>query len=220
VSGYKPNRFTITKGIPVRWVITSQSQFSCAVALSVPSLGIQKNLKKGENIIEFTPQKTGRIPFSCSMGMYRGYFDVVETSGKTSGITAQAQAAYADNTDSTSTSCGGRRPSSSLLNTDNSNTISQKAIMSGNKQIIKSIESDSILSPDEFTVSVNIPAEWTITPDSVPIGCMVGFYNEELGIAVDDTYPSPTTINFIPTEKGDYEITCPMGMGRALIHVQ
>jgi len=44
----------------------------CAASLVVPSLGIQKNLKKGENIIEFTPTVKGSIPYACSMGMYRG----------------------------------------------------------------------------------------------------------------------------------------------------
>jgi sulfite exporter TauE/SafE/copper chaperone CopZ len=76
--GYEPNQFTIQKGKKVRWIIDSKNQFSCATSLVVPSLGISKNLKKGENIIEFTPSQTGEIPFSCSMGMYRGKFIVVD----------------------------------------------------------------------------------------------------------------------------------------------
>jgi plastocyanin domain-containing protein len=35
-------------------------------------------LAPGENIVEFTPQTVGQIKFSCSMGMYTGYFNVVE----------------------------------------------------------------------------------------------------------------------------------------------
>lgn len=76
-NGYFPNTFTIEKGKPVQWVIDSQSAFSCASSLVVPSLGISKNLKSGENIITFTPTETGEINFSCSMGMYRGKFIVV-----------------------------------------------------------------------------------------------------------------------------------------------
>lgn len=76
--GYSPNSLTIKKGQPVRWIIDAQAPYSCASALIVPSLKIQKQLKAGENIIEFTPQETGTIPFSCSMGMYRGKFIVVE----------------------------------------------------------------------------------------------------------------------------------------------
>ncbi len=76
--GYLPNKFTIIKDKPVRWIITAEAPYSCASALIVPSLRIQKQLERGENIIEFTPTKTGSIPFSCSMGMYTGSFQVVE----------------------------------------------------------------------------------------------------------------------------------------------
>jgi hypothetical protein len=76
--GYSPNKFVIKKGLPVKWMIDAQNAFSCASSLLVPSLKIQKNLTPGENIIEFTPQKSGRLNFSCSMGMYGGYFEVIE----------------------------------------------------------------------------------------------------------------------------------------------
>jgi len=76
--GYLPNRFNIIKNKPVRWVIDAQAPYSCASALIVPSLNISKQLQPGENIIEFTPDKIGEIPFSCSMGMYTGVFIVTE----------------------------------------------------------------------------------------------------------------------------------------------
>lgn len=76
--GYSPNQFVIKKGLPVRWVINAQNTFTCASSLLVPALKIQKNLTAGENIIEFTPDKVGRLNFSCSMGMYGGQFEVIE----------------------------------------------------------------------------------------------------------------------------------------------
>jgi len=81
-SGYSPNRFTIKQGIPVRWIIDAQAPYSCAASLSLPKYNIRKYLTAGENIIEFTPKETGRIPFSCSMGMYTGVFNVVDKNGK------------------------------------------------------------------------------------------------------------------------------------------
>ena len=75
--GYTPNDFTIIKGMPVRWVITANAPYSCASGLIVPSLNIEKQLTPGENTIEFTPSNVGSIPFSCSMGMYTGNFNVV-----------------------------------------------------------------------------------------------------------------------------------------------
>lgn len=80
-SGYSPNSFTIVKGVPVKWIIDAQAPYSCASSLIVPKLNIRKNLTKGENVIEFTPTEVGRLPFSCSMGMYTGVFNVVEKQG-------------------------------------------------------------------------------------------------------------------------------------------
>ncbi len=109
--GYSPNRFTILKDQPVRWIIQADAPYSCASALVVPSLRIQKQLKAGENIIEFTPTKVGNIPFSCSMGMYVGNFRVVASekelsSVDDSNIINQAQAAEG-NSGACGGSCGG-----------------------------------------------------------------------------------------------------------------
>lgn len=78
-SGYDPREFVIEKGKKVRWIINSTNQFSCASSISVPQYGIKRNLKLGENIIEFTPTAIGEISFSCAMGMYRGKFVVVDS---------------------------------------------------------------------------------------------------------------------------------------------
>lgn len=77
-AGYSPNVFTVQKGKTVKWIINSTAPFSCASYISMPKFNISQPLKKGENIITFTPTETGTIPFSCSMGMYRGKFIVVD----------------------------------------------------------------------------------------------------------------------------------------------
>lgn len=71
-NGYRPSVFTVRRGQPVKWIINSQNSFTCASFLVVPRLGINAPLKLGENIVEFTPSEIGEIPFSCSMGMFRG----------------------------------------------------------------------------------------------------------------------------------------------------
>jgi sulfite exporter TauE/SafE len=76
-SGYVPNTFTIKKGIPVQWIITSESSASCASSIVSSQLSLRRQLQVGENIVEFTPTKEGIIRFSCSMGMYRGSFNVI-----------------------------------------------------------------------------------------------------------------------------------------------
>ena len=77
-AGYLPNSFTIKKGVPVRWEIESTPDRSCANALIVPSYKIREFLKPGSNVLEFTPTQTGQIPFSCSMKMFTGNFNVIE----------------------------------------------------------------------------------------------------------------------------------------------
>ena len=79
-TGYSPNYLIVELGRPVRWIIDSKTQYSCASSFVVPSLGIRRQLKLGKNIIEFTPTKLGKIPFSCSMGMYTGTIEVIEKS--------------------------------------------------------------------------------------------------------------------------------------------
>ncbi|OGY49550.1 MAG: hypothetical protein A3B89_01715 [Candidatus Buchananbacteria bacterium RIFCSPHIGHO2_02_FULL_40_13] len=77
-NGYSPNVFTIKKGQPVKWIITSTDPFTCASSIMIREYGLSRGLKKGENIIEFTPTKAGEIKFSCTMGMYTGKFIVKE----------------------------------------------------------------------------------------------------------------------------------------------
>ncbi len=75
--GYTPNAFYVQKGIPVKWVIDGKQINSCNNSVVAQSLNIQKKLKSGENIIEFTPGDKD-INFSCWMGMIRGVIKVVD----------------------------------------------------------------------------------------------------------------------------------------------
>ncbi len=77
--GYDPSYIKVKKGLPVTLTLVSDSVYSCALAFRIPSLNISKNLKPTDSeVIEFTPIEIGRIPFSCSMGMYRGTIEVVD----------------------------------------------------------------------------------------------------------------------------------------------
>ena len=78
-NGYSPERVQVKKGIPVKVTLKAQNAYSCAAAFRVPTLGISKNLGEVETqTFTFTPDKIGIIPFNCSMGMYRGTFEVIE----------------------------------------------------------------------------------------------------------------------------------------------
>src|SRR3989344_3043640 len=78
-SGYSPNSFVLKKGVPVKWNVNVKQLTGCNQELLLSQYGIDKNLKEGLNIIEFTPDKVGAISFTCGMGMLRGSFIVTES---------------------------------------------------------------------------------------------------------------------------------------------
>ncbi len=67
---YEPANFTVKRGVPVEWLIDGSGARGCARVIVVPKLGLTSYLKStGIKKITFTPQETGFIAFSCSMGM-------------------------------------------------------------------------------------------------------------------------------------------------------
>lgn len=88
-SGYIPNNFTITQGVPVRWIITSENINTCASSIISSKLGIRQGLRKGQNIIEFTPTEVGTVRFSCTMGMYNGTFNILPGNNNPVVVTPQ-----------------------------------------------------------------------------------------------------------------------------------
>ena len=75
--GYVPQSFTIKKGVPVELTVKNEEARGCIQAFVIPDLNIRKVVRLGEwTTINFTPQKVGKISFTCSMGMYYGEFIV------------------------------------------------------------------------------------------------------------------------------------------------
>lgn len=75
---YSPAAFTLKQGVPVEWHIDGTNAQGCAQILTIPDLNITKQLSTiTDNVITFTPTKTGQLNFSCPMGMARGSFTVV-----------------------------------------------------------------------------------------------------------------------------------------------
>lgn len=76
--GFTPTRFTLLRGVPVKWVINATEVTTCNNRIVVPSLKLEFDVKPGRQTIDFTPEKTGVIPWSCWMGMLRGEFIIVD----------------------------------------------------------------------------------------------------------------------------------------------
>ncbi len=79
--GWEPDRFALIKGIPVRWIITGEEINSCNNAIVVPEYGLEFPVRRGEQVIEFTPKDEGVVSWSCWMGMIPGSFVVKDREG-------------------------------------------------------------------------------------------------------------------------------------------
>lgn len=77
-SGYSPTNITLKKGVLARIKLITNNVQSCSRSFTIPALNLQRLLPStGESTIEFTPQETGPLAFSCSMGMYTGRFNII-----------------------------------------------------------------------------------------------------------------------------------------------
>lgn len=77
-SGYRPTRVTVKKGIPVELILESNGVYSCAASFTFRAFGIDANLEPtGSQTFNFTPTRTGKFTYSCSMGMYTGVMEVI-----------------------------------------------------------------------------------------------------------------------------------------------
>ncbi len=81
-SAYAP--IIVQKGIPVRFNIRAEEENinSCNGTVVIPEYDLEAVLKPGDNIIEFTPDKSGVISYSCWMGMVTSSIQVVDDISK------------------------------------------------------------------------------------------------------------------------------------------
>jgi plastocyanin domain-containing protein len=217
-NGYSPNTFTVQKGIPVKWVVNSQDAYSCAASIFSPQLGIKKILSEGENIIEFTPNQLGKVKFTCSMGMFTGIINVVDSVniGKT-GDESSCKLQDTVNTSETVTGCAiGENTLVPVVERedvegDNSETQLLKATYTLSEDI----------QPNNFTVKANVSVKLEVLAKDSGYGCMGSialpglskeYYNLQQG--------QKAVFNFTPTKIGTYKIACAMGVPRGTITVQ
>lgn len=232
-SGYSPNKFTVKKGVPVKWIITSKDVYSCASSIVSQQLGIRKGLELGENVFEFTPKETGTIRFSCLMGMYNGSFTVVDDTGAVDLTSLQdkvPQAAQAQPAAGTGGSCGGSAGGgggcgcgggAKKAAAPNPDQPAAQAVTEGNVQIIKATyTSRGDISPNTFSVKANQPVRFEIDAKEDGQGCMGSVTIPTLTRKIEVfTKGEKTVFEFTPTSKGSFPITCAMGVPRGQIQV-
>jgi sulfite exporter TauE/SafE/plastocyanin domain-containing protein/copper chaperone CopZ len=242
-SGYSPNKFTIKKGVPVRWEIDAQAPNSCASSLVSSKINVRKTLVAGKNVIEFTPAETGSIPFSCAMGMYTGVFTVVDENSSASDVAAASKASSAQPA-AAAHSCGGGGGASGggggcgggasggggcggsgkpvVPSTGTVETAPAADAAKTNEQVIKtSYTLSNDIQPNTFTVKAGQPVKLVVDVKENGQGCMSTITIPNLATDVYQlTAGKSIEFAFTPTKKGVYQITCAMGVPRGTITVE
>ncbi|GHV79499.1 heavy metal-associated domain-containing protein [Spirochaetia bacterium] len=187
LSGGRYPAITVQAGIPVRWRIDAPqgSINGCNNRMIIREYGIEHRFKPGENIVEFTPTKTGKFPYSCWMGMIRSSITVV-APGET----------IADAAPDVLTPI----PAGVIIPTDNA------AIAEVNRdagyQVVRINLRDSGFEPAVLVVQRGIPTNWIINNDSLDEGnyrLIVPAY-----LALLDMEAGDNGIEFVPDESFDF----------------
>jgi len=99
-ANYYPNPIRVKIGIPVQLVANVNNMPGCSKSIVIPEFGIRKTVSTNDNVIEFTPNKSGTFQFSCSMNMFRGQIVVENADGSVAAYTGSAPV-------TSGSSCGG-----------------------------------------------------------------------------------------------------------------
>jgi plastocyanin domain-containing protein len=77
---------TVQVGVPGKWIIDAPqgSINGCNNRIFIKEYDIEHTFTEGENIIEFTPDKTGTFKYNCWMGMIHSAITVVDNSNSVS----------------------------------------------------------------------------------------------------------------------------------------
>ncbi|MDR3249249.1 MAG: sulfite exporter TauE/SafE family protein, partial [Treponema sp.] len=80
---------TVQQGVPVKWTINAPpgSINGCNNRMIVREYNLEHRFTQGDNLIEFTPTKTGTFRYSCWMGMIRSTITVVEPGTDIAAVT-------------------------------------------------------------------------------------------------------------------------------------
>lgn len=155
----QPGRYpaiTVQAGIPVKWTITAPegSVNGCNNRMFIREYGIEHRFKTGENLIEFTPERTGRFSYSCWMGMIRSSITVVEQGAE---IAADPMEPVF-----TLIPAGVTIPADSVA-------VAEKNEEQGFQTVTIDLNDDGI-SPAVIVVERYVPAAWVINNDSLDEG--------------------------------------------------
>jgi len=202
-NGYTPNVLFVQKGIPVKWIIKGDRLNSCNNEILVPEYNISKKLSPGENIIQFTPNESKDIAFSCWMGMISGKIKVVDDLGKVTEKDRQIE-------ESLNLQMG----ESCCANTVSQGEVTEKDIstakMDGQKQKVTMKVDLNGYNPRVLVVKKGKPLRFTIDAKNISSCTYAINFLDSVGSQVS-LKEGKNIVEFTP-EDDILPFTCPMGM--------
>lgn len=99
---------SVQEGIPVKWTIQADAKSlnGCNSEIIIPEYNITQKLVEGENVISFTPDKSGNFGYSCWMGMIRSSITVSANVQEPKVLYEPDSSANVDNTGLPAGCCG------------------------------------------------------------------------------------------------------------------
>ncbi|GHU22090.1 heavy metal-associated domain-containing protein [Spirochaetia bacterium] len=186
LSGGRYPAITVQAGIPVKWTINAPqgSINGCNNRMIVREYGIEHSFSPGENLVEFTPTKTGKFSYSCWMGMIRSSITVVEEGQSIADIGEPSL---------------NPTPAGVAIPTDK---VSLAEIRDEGYQTITINLHDEGIDPAIIVLQQGIPTVWTINNNSLDPGnssLIFPAYYAELEIEQGDN-----VIQLLPTDDFDF----------------
>lgn len=93
---FEPN--SVKKGTPVIIEADISRMPGCSKSIVMSGFNIRKVVNENDNFIEFIPNKAGTFNIACSMNMYKGELNVLESDG--------TKSAYAEKLSASRATCG------------------------------------------------------------------------------------------------------------------
>jgi len=195
--GYSPSKFTVVRGIPVEWHIDGTDAQGCAQVIVVPQLNITEYLpREGDKVINFTPKETGKIAFSCPMGMTtRGAaFEVIPNDEGIVPESSDPESYFDSNAD-------------------------EPVINGPFQEVLIEMSREQGVYPNSFKIKKDIPVKLVID-DKIPLGgCMSVMVIPEYSVTIPMKLGENKAV-FTPTETGTIYLTCSMGSKMAQFVVE
>ena len=177
---------TVQVGVPVKWTIRADASAinGCNEIVTIPQYNISRQLQPGDNEIDFTPDKTGTISYTCSMGMISSTISVVEDVTKTTAVSQSDQPAQ-----------------------NSTGTVGVAKISGGKQSVTTSVGSNGY-TPGILVVQKGVPLVIHFDVQQLN-SCNSFVVFPELGGQIDLTSQTSTP-TFTP--QSDFSFQCGMGM--------